>query len=49
MILKIGRFFMRMVWHTFLSDENYDQTVNDTKLNNWILQLRQGRAKNLTE
>ena len=42
-------FYANGMGHTFLSDENYDQTVNDTKLNNWILQLRQGRAKNLTE
>ena len=35
--------------HTFLSDENFNQTVNNTKLNDWILQLRQGKAKNLTE
>lgn len=42
-------FYANGTGHSFLSDENYDQTVNDTKLNNWILQLRQGRAKNLTE
>jgi len=42
-------FYANGMGHTFLSDENFDQTVKDTKLNDWILQLRQGRAKNLTE
>jgi hypothetical protein len=32
-----------------LSDPSFDQTVKNTKLNDWISQLRQGTAENLTE
>ena len=42
-------FYANGMEHTFLSDANFDQTVKDTKLNDWILQLRRGAAKNLTE
>ena len=42
-------FYANGTEHTFLSDANFDQTIKDTKLNDWILQLRQGKAENLTE
>lgn len=35
--------------HTFLNDENLDQTVNNTNLNDWIAQLRAGTALNVAE
>lgn len=35
--------------HTFLNDENLDQTVNNTNLNDWIAQLRAGTALNIAE
>ena len=35
--------------HTFLNDENLDQTVNNTSLNDWITQLREGTALNEAE
>ena len=42
-------FYANGIEHTFLSDPNFDQTVKNTKLNDWISQLRQGKAKNFTE
>ena len=42
-------FYANGIEHTFLSDPNFDQTVKNTKLNDWISQLRQGMAENLTE
>jgi hypothetical protein len=42
-------FYANGIEHTFLSDPNFDQTVKNTKLNDWISQLRQGTAENLTE
>ncbi len=35
--------------HTFLSDENLDQTVNNTSLNDWMAQLRAGNALNVAD
>ena len=35
--------------HTFLNDDNLDQTVNNTNLNDWIAQLRAGTALNIAE
>ena len=35
--------------HTFLNDDNLDQTVNNTNLNDWIAQLRAGTALNVAE
>jgi hypothetical protein len=42
-------FYANGTEHTFLSDANFDQTIKETKLNDWILELRQGKAENLTE
>ena len=42
-------FYANGTEHTFLSDPNFNQTVKNTNLNDWILQLRQGTANDLIE
>ena len=42
-------FYVNGESHTFLSDENLDQTVNNTSLNDWMAQLRKGNALNVAD
>lgn len=42
-------FYKEGTSHTFLNSETLSQTINETSLNNWISQLRQGTAVDLVE